>query len=1766
MSNRNDRGAAGTGPPPPIESRGMMGNGGASRYGAGGQYHRGDPHQQQRMMNGPRGQMSRVPSGQHMRGGNPQMMTGAPPYSGRRWQDPQRDNQIRREMIANIVHLLKESKPNCTKEFLQKLPSMAKRLEDKLYRYASSVEDYTNRGTLRQRLQKIALQISQANANGPPGAYGGRNPAMYANGMGSRGVGPPPSARTPPDAPPAKGRAKKMPSAGRGTKKGGRAAAAAQMPPQMHPGQMVHPGMHNRGAYQQSGGVPPRGVPPGGPRGAPAQRGRTGQTREMVLKQQQHRLLLLRHASKCMRKEGECQATHLCSQYKQLWQHIAKCKNQRCQTPHCVSSRYVLSHYHRCQDKTCAVCGPVREAIERHNKQRLERTKSYQSDRNGMQMPMGHPGRGRGMPMPRQMSQGSMGYPGQHPGMHNPNVPGGYGVPPRGMPVTDSKGGRGRGRGRKKKSDGAQNQAMPHIADPAQQQLMQQLAEAKERARREAEKAAALERKIQMMSQQGGRGVGGPPPVQSYSTGMPPAVGSVPPVQPMKRSGSKGSARSKGKGRTAAAKRKQGPTKAEPPTKKPNTAGKKGAGKNANSRVSSGGSKAAQAAKAKNAAKGRGNGVGYGVGANSMIKTELGRQNSKGSTKQGSKAAQLAAAQAQSKQQFRKRVMSGAETQALRSQSSLINTFTRSEIKAHIASLVVHSSQIKMKEWRKEAALILKTLKEQTYYWIFAKPVDPVQFNIPDYFDVIKHPMDLGTVQKKLDKGEYRTLQDFASDVRLTFNNAILYNPDTSDVNMTSKRYAQLFEKDYNNLIQNMRADEALKRQNENACRLCGGEKYIFEPPVYYCNGKCNQKIRRNAWYYTTPDNKQFYCSVCFQGWKKDTVELEDGSVIRKDELKKQKNMEVQEESWVQCNHCNRWYHQICALFNGKRNERSKHEDYHCAMCILRHMDDHHIDQVEQKYQPPRGHTAKDLPKCEYSNYLEARLKKRVEEARKEYAAEKGMTLDDVEAPGELCVRVVSCRDTEVFPRQGLERLYKGAPTNYPRSFPHRVKCLLLFERIDGVDVLIFGMYTQSYGPECPKPNSRCLYIAYLDSVFYFEPRFLRTPVYHEILSGCIAYEKKVCGITKTFIWACPPLSGDDYILYCHPKDQKTPKAEMLRNWYLKLLETSRKEGVVVSLDNLYDGYIQRLPNPCGIPNFDGDYWPGCTETFIEELEREKTDPKSVAPRSKRAYNKNKGLNSKNRKSKANSKKKKSKKSKYRKKSDGRTKDPTVVVDASKRKFVPPTPLPLVEVPQQDALTVKIGTTINQMKDDFIVVRMHHVCSGCSKDIDEPDEVYWLPKEYDPKDYDLDFTKNRYAPPYALCNKCYQGKYSAEFGKECAEPLPPVGTITLWKKDKNVKKEATSAVVKSETGALELKPKQEKTEDVQVKSEVGSNAVEKLEAGEAAVKTESGAVPPPPPPRSVEASTPKKEERPETEEITRILPEGQEAKLRNSWVDAPCGLKEMYPLRTDIIKKSIDKDPMMSCEFFDTRQQFLSLCQGNKYQFDELRRAKHTSMMVLYHLHNPKLDAFVTSCNACRATINGNRYTCTKCDYDLCEKCNADPKIKHAHPLKLKVADNQKSARQQKVRDKKVLLVHACSCNDMNCKNPLCPKMKAFLKHGRDCQKRVRGGCKICLKISFLLQLHGRHCTLPAGKCRVPNCAKTRELLRRHAARQQDRRIQMQNARMNAERKAAKAQRAAAMNGSNTPNTPQAATPSPSGQQMKGPAKGNKHAKGLTKG
>jgi len=64
----------------------------------------------------------------------------------------------------------------------------------------------------------------------------------------------------------------------------------------------------------------------------------------------------------------------------------------------------------------------------------------------------------------------------------------------------------------------------------------------------------------------------------------------------------------------------------------------------------------------------------------------------------------------------------------------------------------------------------------------FKTLVDPDLLNIPDYSDVIRNPMDLGSVGQRLLGRAYGTVKAFKCDIILTFENALQYNQDGTEV------------------------------------------------------------------------------------------------------------------------------------------------------------------------------------------------------------------------------------------------------------------------------------------------------------------------------------------------------------------------------------------------------------------------------------------------------------------------------------------------------------------------------------------------------------------------------------------------------------------------------------------------------------------------------------------------------------------------------------------------------------------------------------------------------------------------------------------------------------------------------------------------------------------------------------------------------------------------------------------------------------------------
>lgn len=75
-----------------------------------------------------------------------------------------------------------------------------------------------------------------------------------------------------------------------------------------------------------------------------------------------------------------------------------------------------------------------------------------------------------------------------------------------------------------------------------------------------------------------------------------------------------------------------------------------------------------------------------------------------------------------------------------------------------------------------EAAMgrLLDSLFAKDMHEIFTEPVDIDE--VPDYMDVVTHPMDLGTMKTKLRSGKYLTLDNMENDFNLMIQNCLAYN------------------------------------------------------------------------------------------------------------------------------------------------------------------------------------------------------------------------------------------------------------------------------------------------------------------------------------------------------------------------------------------------------------------------------------------------------------------------------------------------------------------------------------------------------------------------------------------------------------------------------------------------------------------------------------------------------------------------------------------------------------------------------------------------------------------------------------------------------------------------------------------------------------------------------------------------------------------------------------------------------------------------------
>ncbi|CAM9147228.1 unnamed protein product, partial [Ectocarpus fasciculatus] len=1012
--------------------------------------------------------------------------------------------------------------------------------------------------------------------------------------------------------------------------------------------------------------------------------------------------------------------------------------------------------------------------------------------------------------------------------------------------------------------------------------------------------------------------------------------------------------------------------------------------------------------------------------------------------------------------------------------SCAIYSFTEEQILDHIRHLQ-EGLRMKASDVKEKMTPIVDHFLDHPNGYIFGRPVDPVALNIPDYFEIVKRPMDLGSIRKRLENGIYRDWEDTAQDIRLTFDNAMLYNAKTDDVHQVAKQFKRDFEIRFKSMLAKLDQDIEVAKKHENSCKLCGEINLKYEPPVYYCNGRrCScQRIRRGSNYYVGGNNAYHWCAPCF-GELKDNqpIKMADMTLYKKD-LQKKKHTEEFDEPWVACDRCGSWVHMVCALFNSRRNLSEK-MPFICPLCILKERQA--ITDKSPPIMPEKKTQAADLPMCKLSAFLEKRVLERLEIAYNDRASKLGVTFDQVEKCSNISIRQVSSVDKMHRTREGMLARYgcKG----YPSEFPCRAKCVVLFQNIDGQDVMLFGMYVYEYDHKCPQPNQRRVYISYLDSVHYFRPRQYRTVVYHEILVAYLEYVK-LRGFHTAHIWACPPLKGDDYILYCHPQDQKTPKDDRLRLWYVQMLDICKQRGIVLETTDIFSEYLANTANDATVlPYFEGDYWVGEAENIIKGLGK-----KALGLDGEEEGDDVDDTMDVKSKSKAKSKSKKRERASTR---------ATANIPA-----------------RRDVVMTKLAAIIEPMKEAFFVAKLlpDEFARACAelreKEIIEENGGAEAPKKRmksNSSSLDITGMGARKSDGIQAAMKGKTDPVGAPLQEAAADNAAPTMDV-----DPPAASAQASDAMSVDGGVAEAKEEADTTNP----------------AGTGGVSTSAGA----------ESKEDVKPPVTGSDGARKLMPNGKFERVEE--VDEATG--EIIPapsvagsaadlgIKTESVGEIViidtdDVDDTQEFEHFETRQAFLNLCQGNHYQFDQLRRAKHASLMVLYHIHNPDTPKFVAQCATCSDHINaGYRYHCETCDVDYCQRCYSynGSKIHPQHTLRpMAVAGSQTSnltaeqlrERQRNIQIHLAVLQHSALCTVTDCKTKNCSKMKEFLVHVVNCKTGVAKGCPSCKRIVNLLNLHARVCRNDA--CGVPQCPEIRVKLREMSMRQQemdDRRRQMMN-------------------------------------------------------
>ncbi|NXC27230.1 BRDT protein, partial [Campylorhamphus procurvoides] len=89
--------------------------------------------------------------------------------------------------------------------------------------------------------------------------------------------------------------------------------------------------------------------------------------------------------------------------------------------------------------------------------------------------------------------------------------------------------------------------------------------------------------------------------------------------------------------------------------------------------------------------------------------------------------------------------------------------------------------------------VVMKAIWRHNYSWPFHQPVDAAALNLPDYYSIIKKPMDLGTIKKRMEHNYYTKAAECIEDFKTMFLNCYMYNKPGDDIVFMAEELEKVF-------------------------------------------------------------------------------------------------------------------------------------------------------------------------------------------------------------------------------------------------------------------------------------------------------------------------------------------------------------------------------------------------------------------------------------------------------------------------------------------------------------------------------------------------------------------------------------------------------------------------------------------------------------------------------------------------------------------------------------------------------------------------------------------------------------------------------------------------------------------------------------------------------------------------------------------------------------------------------------------------------------